>query len=164
MYSGSRNKTNKECKLLVGDVVVVKEDKISPRSSWRTGRVDSLIVGKDGYVRGAELRTISKEGKRTLITRPLQKIIPLEVSRDDTSCTDIDLISPSKVNPTDVDPTTPIVRPIPTGNVSVVSKPSASNSSSIPTEDVGDDSSASSRPKRDAAMKGERLRRLQCQQ
>ena len=67
--------------LSVGEVVMIKEDSISPRSTWRSARIEKLLIGADGKVRGAELRSISKKGKVTKITRPLQKIIPLEVSK-----------------------------------------------------------------------------------
>ncbi len=83
-YTSGRAKTKGGNTLQIGDVVVIKEDKISPRSTWKTGRVDSLIVGKDGHVRGAELQTTSDEGKRSMITRPLQKMIPLEVVRENS--------------------------------------------------------------------------------
>ena len=78
MYA-SKRKTKRENVLKVGDVVIIKEDNIVPRSSWRMGKVESLVVGKDGNVRGANLSTVSKEGKNTRSSRPLQKIIPLEV-------------------------------------------------------------------------------------
>ena len=42
------------------------------------------IVGKDGLVRGAVLRTNQQKTEKTdLITRPLQLLIPLEVSTSD---------------------------------------------------------------------------------
>ena len=81
MYA-SKRKTKCENLLKVGDVVIIKEDNIVPRSSWRMGLVESLVAGKDGYVRGANLRSISKEGKTTKLSRPLQKLVPLEVVRD----------------------------------------------------------------------------------
>ena len=62
-YRCSREKTNEKNRLVVGDVVIIKENNNTPRSSWRTGRVDSLVVGTDGHVRGAKLRTISTDGK-----------------------------------------------------------------------------------------------------
>ena len=130
MHMSSRNKTSNENKLLVGDVVVIKEDKITPRSSWRTGRVESLISGRDGKVRGAKLRTIPQEGNRTSCTRPLQKLIPLEVVRSDSSNE-----RRAKVDP-------PVI----------VQTDDIANSS--------DRNSNNSRPKRKAATEGEEKRRL----
>ena len=77
MYT--RRKTNSENVLKIGEVVIIKDDDVRSRCSWRLGRVESLVVGGDNQVRGANLRTISKEFRRTSMSRPLQKIIPLEV-------------------------------------------------------------------------------------
>ena len=49
------------------------------------------MIGADGKVRIAELRSISKKGKVTKITRPLQKIIPLEVRNDVSQICDVDV-------------------------------------------------------------------------
>ena len=82
MYT--RRKTNDGNVLKVGDVVIVKDDDVRSRNLWRLGRVESLVVGKDDQVRGANLSTISKKFRHTKMSRPLQKIIPLEVSSDHT--------------------------------------------------------------------------------
>ena len=42
--------------LQIGDVVIIKDDKIQPRGTWKKGRVENLIVGRDDVVRGAVLR------------------------------------------------------------------------------------------------------------
>ncbi len=78
----NKRRTNDRNILNVGDVVVVKNEKIVPRNSWRLGRVESIVVGKDNCVRGAKLSTMSNEGRRTTIRRPLQKIIPFELVSD----------------------------------------------------------------------------------
>ena len=70
--------------LIVGDVVIIRDDLHTPRSQWRMGKVEELVVGKDGSTRGAKLRVISKQGKRTTAYRPLQKLIPFEIVTDDT--------------------------------------------------------------------------------
>ena len=80
MYQGKR-KTNQNNILKIGDVVVIKDDKIVPRNSWRIGLVESFVIGQDNYVRGAVLIVKSAEGRRTKISRPIQKLIPLEVVR-----------------------------------------------------------------------------------
>ena len=85
MYT--RRKTNDGNVLKVGDVVIVKDDDVRSRNLWRLGRVESLVVGKDDQVRGANLSTISKKFRHTKMPRPLQKIIPLEVSSDPTDVT-----------------------------------------------------------------------------
>ena len=64
----------------IGDVVVIRDDKVASRNSWRIGRLQSFITGKDEKIRGAVLNVMSSEGKRMKISTPLQKLIPLEVS------------------------------------------------------------------------------------
>ena len=57
--------------------------------TWRKGRVEKLIKGKDGLVRGAEIKVYqSTNDKITIITttmlRPLQLIVPLELYKLDS--------------------------------------------------------------------------------
>ena len=60
----------------VGDVVIIKsEDK--NRGKWPLAIVEDLIVGNDGVVRGARLRT----GK-SYVERAVQHLYPLELSCD----------------------------------------------------------------------------------
>jgi hypothetical protein len=61
--------------LIIGDVVLVKDDEPAPRTQWRIGKVIQLVTGRDGQVRGATLKVLSKSGKQTTIHRPLQKLI-----------------------------------------------------------------------------------------
>ena len=65
-------------KLAIGDVVVITDNTTTPRSKWKHGQVKSLIKGSDNIVRGAGL-TSSTNGKLIYISRPLQKLILLEV-------------------------------------------------------------------------------------
>ena len=60
-----------------GDVVLIEEDKVK-RGFWKIGRVEQLIIGKDGVVRGAKVRKLVK-GKPDYISRPVQKLYPLEL-------------------------------------------------------------------------------------
>ena len=87
MYT--QRKTSNETPLRIGDVVIVKDDDVRSRSLWRLGRVESLVVGADDKVCGANVRTISKQFRRTKMSRPLQKIIPLEVSSADDETTEL---------------------------------------------------------------------------
>jgi hypothetical protein len=61
----------------VGDVVIVFEEN-KKRAQWKTAVVERLIKGKDEIIRGAEVRVITK-GKRLRISRPIQKLYPLEI-------------------------------------------------------------------------------------
>ena len=80
MYQNKRNKSSDDNLLNVNDVILVKDDILTPRSSWRMARVDSLAVGRDGNVRVGVLSAVSKNGKRSKLARPLQTLIPLEVN------------------------------------------------------------------------------------
>ena len=64
--------------VLVGDIVIVGDDKL-PRGLWKLGTVTSLMVGKDGEVRAASVKTHSKDGKLLSLRRPIQKLYPLEI-------------------------------------------------------------------------------------
>ena len=89
MHSYRHRKPNPDSKVIVGDVVLIKDDTPCPRSQWKMGRVVNLIKGKDGFIRGARLQTTSRNKKQSFVTRPLQKLIPFKIvdanqSIDDT--------------------------------------------------------------------------------
>ena len=71
-HTYNKRKT-KDNSLEVGNAVIIKDDNVRPRNAWRMGRVESLVVGRDDKVRGANLITLSKEGKRTKISSPCKK-------------------------------------------------------------------------------------------
>ena len=66
-------------KIKIGDVVLIHDENL-PRRNWRLGEVTELIESKDGCERGAVLRVASKKGKHLKLRRPIQKLVPLEVS------------------------------------------------------------------------------------
>ena len=61
----------------IGDVVLVQDDS-AKRSLWRVGRIEEIIMGKDGAKRGAKVHIISR-GRPEFISRPLQKLFPIEM-------------------------------------------------------------------------------------
>ena len=67
----------KEKPVRVGEVVLVEEEG-AKRNKWCMGRIEKVIEGKDGVVRGASIKT-----KNGAVSRPLQKIYPLEVMEDE---------------------------------------------------------------------------------
>lgn len=71
----------------VGDVVIIKSDEKNC-AQWKLGVVINLIIGRDGVVRGAKLRT-----PKSVIERPLQHLYPLELTCDMT-------MAPAALNPT----------------------------------------------------------------
>ena len=79
-YSSHKNHSP-ACSLKVGDLALIKED-IIPRLTWKRGVVYQLITGHDCAVRGAIIRTKSKNTKETaFIKRPLKLIVLLEVDQ-----------------------------------------------------------------------------------
>ena len=61
-----------------GDVVVVHDENL-PRGFWRLGRIEEVISGRDGRVRGATVRLASRNRQKTLLHRPIQLLYPLEI-------------------------------------------------------------------------------------
>ena len=66
-------KKRNSAKITIGDVVIIYDEK-QPRHLWRMGKVNRLIKGGDGFVRGAEIKT-GKTG--AIIRRPVNKLYPL---------------------------------------------------------------------------------------
>ena len=64
-----------------GQVCIVF-DASCPRAFWRLARVKELITGKDGNVRGAVVKTVTKTGGVSVLRRPLQLLYPLEFNED----------------------------------------------------------------------------------
>ena len=66
--------------MAIGDVVIVHDEQL-PRSFWKLGHIQQLIVGKDGETRGATIKVVGKNQRcSTLLNRPLRLLYPLEIS------------------------------------------------------------------------------------
>ena len=77
-YSYRDDRTDENCRLYVGDIVLIKENFVT-RMKRRKAKVLNLIRGKD-KVSGAELLIYNREaGKTSTFRRPLQLIMPLEI-------------------------------------------------------------------------------------
>ena len=63
-----------------GDVVLVGEDG-AKRNTWRLGRIEEIIRGRDLVIRGANVLT-AKGGCKGKVSRPLPKPYPLEVKSE----------------------------------------------------------------------------------
>lgn len=59
----------------IGDMVLV-HDADRPRGFWKIARVEDLISGSDGQVRGAYIRTSNRPSH---LRRPIQLLYPLQV-------------------------------------------------------------------------------------
>ena len=71
----------------VGDVVTVFEEGVK-RNGWKMAVVESLLVGKDKEVRGANVRVITK-GRATHLSRPVQKLFPVEIRTETYEISDV---------------------------------------------------------------------------
>ena len=72
LYQKSKNISEK---LMVGDIVLIYDDKRIPRNQWRLGKVEELIISKDGNIRGAKLVVVSKSRSRSICYCPIKKFI-----------------------------------------------------------------------------------------
>ena len=50
-----------------------------PRGFWRIGKVERLISGVDGEIRGASVRVHTNRKNTLMLNRPIQHLYPLEV-------------------------------------------------------------------------------------
>lgn len=66
------------CDVRKGEVVTVY-DEGHPRGLWRLGRVEDVMQGADGEVRGAYVKVSSKKGHTKVLRRPIQHLYPLEI-------------------------------------------------------------------------------------
>ena len=79
-YNTNKNRRFNEC-IKENDIVLISEDNVK-RNQWRQGRVSTLLRGKDGKVRGAEVVVVNKNGNGVL-RRPISKLFPFEFQRDE---------------------------------------------------------------------------------
>ena len=91
-----KEKHSKNNAFKVGDIVLIKGEGNVPRTEWRIGKINKLVIGKDTQVRGAELVVISKTGQKKVCHRPVQKIIPFEITTDNHELSDNKPVSDSK--------------------------------------------------------------------
>ena len=148
----------------IGDVVLIEVEG-AKRNKWRLGRIEEIVTGKDGVIRGANVKT--SKGK---LSRPLQKLYPLEVHEDLQSTENgeyEDTDGPSSV-PTDhlTPDTTPSkttqnsqTAPLPK-KLSVPSHLSVKKPYRSEIEAKSYGSTTSSRPTRTAGTDGEAKRRM----
>jgi hypothetical protein len=66
------------CKINLGDVVLIEGENLAPRSKWKLGVVVKIFASKDSIIRTVELKTTGGN-----FTRPVNKLYPLEVRCND---------------------------------------------------------------------------------
>ena len=81
MYNQRKFKTDES--FLTDDVVIIKDENYTPRNQWRQGRIINLVTGSDNLIRGASIECVIN-GKKSIIQRPIKKLIPLEITKRNT--------------------------------------------------------------------------------
>ena len=74
--------TTSRTQVAVGDLVMVHNEN-QQRRFWKLAKVQSLIIRRDGKIRGATLRVSSRSGKSTVLQHPTTLLYPLEVNSHD---------------------------------------------------------------------------------
>ena len=75
-----KNNTKEKREVKINDVVLIQDNKITPRNNWKRGKVEELMVNRDSKIRGAVLRVYNKKKDSTfLLKRPVQNLIPFEI-------------------------------------------------------------------------------------
>ena len=76
--------SRKSLKIDLGDTVSIFEE-VWKRRHWKVGVVLKIIRGKDDVIRGAVVQIFNEKNGKETISRPLQKLYPLEIppERDD---------------------------------------------------------------------------------
>ena len=131
--------------MIVGDIVIVYDEKL-PRHIWRLGKIEALIPGGDGCVRGAVVK-MGKTG--ATIKRPVNKLFPL-VTANYQSGTSMVQNEGSAISKISVDSGMQ-----PTGTTADMLDSDASRTSSV----HGSPTHQSLRTRRTAAIQGETKRR-----
>ncbi|KAG0427044.1 hypothetical protein HPB47_025886 [Ixodes persulcatus] len=78
-HSAHRSPETRTNDLQNGDLVLVHEDK-TPRLMWKTGRIETVQLGRDNHVRSCLVRLPSGE----TLPRPVQLLYPLELASERT--------------------------------------------------------------------------------
>ena len=78
----SKKQSGLSCELEIGDIVLIKEDFKVPRNMWKLGKAVELVKGRDGNTRAAKLLTASNSGLQQNCYRPVQKLIPFEIVKN----------------------------------------------------------------------------------
>ena len=115
--------------------MLIKDDEPAPRTQWRMERVLQLEKGRDGQVRGARLKVLSKAGKQSSVHRPVQRLVPFKIREK------------SAVNPED----------------EVDMQENTMNEEEIPQKTEIQDIVSNARPSRKAAVEGQAMRRVRKQ-
>ena len=57
------------------DDVVLVEVQITIRGFWKLGRIREVYLGRDGLLRDVEVEIVAKNGVKTCLSKPIQKLV-----------------------------------------------------------------------------------------
>ena len=131
-YRGAQLK-DQGCSINIGDVVIIKDESVA-RNFWKLAKVIELLKGSDGVARAALVNVATKNGPPKILQRSIKHLIPIEVSKRNREEPVASELSNNKLGTTREHPD---------------------------NEEVNDlsDYPVSSRPGREAAIAGEKVRR-----
>ena len=64
--------------LAIGELVIVHDEHLR-RGLWKLRRIQKTIKGRDGQIRGAEVKVVKRDRQQDLLRRPIQLLYPLKV-------------------------------------------------------------------------------------
>ena len=69
--------------MLIEHVLIIKDETYALRNQWRQGKVINLVIGSDNLICVPSIECV-RNWKKSLIQRPIQKLIPLEFTKRNT--------------------------------------------------------------------------------
>ena len=75
---------NKGNMIKEGDIVLLQDENNPKRNTWKMAIVEKLVKGADSEIRGAKVRKATCKGKSEVLSRPIQKLFPLEIQSEST--------------------------------------------------------------------------------
>ena len=64
------------------ETILIKEDFKDPQNVWKLQKFLELVKGRDGNTRGTKLFKVSSSGLQQNCYRPMQKLIPFEIAKN----------------------------------------------------------------------------------
>ena len=79
----NQQKFKRDESFLTDDVVIIKDKNYTPQNQWRQGRIINIVTGSGNLIPGASIECVMNR-KKSIIQRPIQKLIHLEITKRNT--------------------------------------------------------------------------------
>ena len=93
--------------IAIGDIVIIHDDQL-PRGLWKLGKIQEVMRGKDGPIRGAVVKVARRDRQHLYLKRPIQLLYPLEIPRQQSDLQASDSLTVDDPDPKEV---ATVVRP-----------------------------------------------------